>query len=170
MTCRCFIIPEDILNRFASDRDLAEEVRQRFAFTAAVSQRIRAIRDEKRTLALTVQSLQSVALAPQVVAEPCSPPASEVFDCKHGSLPGVRIAKPQTSTDVTVKRADTEALAVAKFYCDAFKRDSIDGYHMTVISSVHYLSNFNNAFWNGSQMAYGDGDGQISWTSLLETM
>jgi Zn-dependent metalloprotease len=32
---------------------------------------------------------------------------------------------------------------------------------MTLISSVHYLTNFNNAFWNGSQMTYGDGDGQI---------
>ena len=32
---------------------------------------------------------------------------------------------------------------------------------MTLISSVHYATHFNNAFWNGSQMTYGDGDGQV---------
>ena len=32
---------------------------------------------------------------------------------------------------------------------------------MTLISSVHVGVAFNNAFWNGEQMAYGDGDGQV---------
>jgi Zn-dependent metalloprotease len=32
---------------------------------------------------------------------------------------------------------------------------------MSMISSVHYGVNYNNAFWNGSQMTYGDGDGSI---------
>ncbi|EXY06941.1 M4 family metallopeptidase [Bacillus cereus] len=32
-------------------------------------------------------------------------------------------------------------------------------------STVHYGSNYNNAFWNGSQMVYGDGDG-VTFTSL----
>jgi Zn-dependent metalloprotease len=59
------------------------------------------------------------------------------------------------------KRAYTESEAVAKFYSDVFKRDSVDNHHMTLVSSVHYSTNFNNAFWNGSQMVYGDGDSQI---------
>jgi len=28
-------------------------------------------------------------------------------------------------------------------------------------STVHYGENFDNAFWNGKQMVYGDGDGQL---------
>ena len=32
---------------------------------------------------------------------------------------------------------------------------------MTLLSSVHYSTKFNNAFWNGTQMVYGDGDGQL---------
>ena len=32
---------------------------------------------------------------------------------------------------------------------------------MPLISSVHVRRKFNNAFWNGEQMAYGDGDGVI---------
>ena len=30
-----------------------------------------------------------------------------------------------------------------------------------MISSIHYSVQYNNAFWNGSQMTYGDGDGNI---------
>jgi Zn-dependent metalloprotease len=32
---------------------------------------------------------------------------------------------------------------------------------MTLVSSVHVRRRFNNAFWNGQQMAYGDGDGML---------
>lgn len=27
-----------------------------------------------------------------------------------------------------------------------------------MVSSVHFKRNYNNAFWNGSQVTYGDGD------------
>jgi Zn-dependent metalloprotease len=30
---------------------------------------------------------------------------------------------------------------------------------MNMIGTVHYLSGYDNAFWNGSQMVFGDGDG-----------
>ena len=29
---------------------------------------------------------------------------------------------------------------------------------MTLTSTVHYSTNYCNAFWNGTQMAYGDGN------------
>jgi Zn-dependent metalloprotease len=32
---------------------------------------------------------------------------------------------------------------------------------MQLISTVHVGKKYNNAFWNGEQMAYGDGDEQI---------
>jgi hypothetical protein len=38
-------------------------------------------------------------------------------------------------------------------------RDSYDNAGATIKSSAHYSSSYNNAFWNGSQMVYGDGDG-----------
>ncbi len=36
---------------------------------------------------------------------------------------------------------------------------SIDGVTNLIGSRVHYSTNYNNAFWNGSYMTYGDGDG-----------
>ncbi len=45
------------------------------------------------------------------------------------------------------------------YYYNTFSRNSYDNNGSDIISSVHYSSNYNNAFWNGSQMVYGDGDG-----------
>ena len=53
------------------------------------------------------------------------------------------------------------ANVVDDFYASVFGRDSIDDNGMQIISSVHVLRNYNNAFWNGEQMAYGDGDGKV---------
>jgi Zn-dependent metalloprotease len=39
---------------------------------------------------------------------------------------------------------------------------------MQLVATVHHRRNYNNAFWNGSQMAYGDGDGQI-FSTFIET-
>ena len=48
---------------------------------------------------------------------------------------------------------------VYDFYKNLFGRNSIDNNGMNLVSTVHYDSNYNNAFWDGSQMVYGDGDG-----------
>ncbi|TCC62111.1 peptidase M4 [Kribbella pittospori] len=45
------------------------------------------------------------------------------------------------------------------FYSGVFGRDSLDDNGMPIISTVHYANRYCNAFWNGEQMAYGDGDG-----------
>lgn len=45
------------------------------------------------------------------------------------------------------------------YYKNTFGRNSYDGNGGVLKSSVHYGSRYNNAFWNGSQMVYGDGDG-----------
>jgi Zn-dependent metalloprotease len=39
-----------------------------------------------------------------------------------------------------------------------FGRNSIDDNGLQIISTVHYLQGYDNAFWNGQQMVYGDGD------------
>jgi len=163
MKCSCFIIPQDVLKKFASDPELSAEVRANFAHTAAVSQQVRALREQHTALSLIVKPIPLPLPWPHPPWPPLHLlPPSVMFDCQHGvSLPGVPVDNPTTSADGPTKRACDEAEAVAKFYWDVFRRDSIDDQHMTLVSSVHYSNNFNNAFWNGSQMTYGDGDGQI---------
>lgn len=161
MSCGCFIIPDDVLLRFASDPDLSDEVRQALHHTAAISKRVRALRTENAALTLTAIQLPLPRI-PIPFPRPHILPAAHVYDCHHTtSLPGVQVANPGASADGAIKRAYVESESVAKFYWDNFQRDSIDGHHMTLVSSTHYGVNYNNAFWNGAQMTYGDGDGQI---------
>jgi Zn-dependent metalloprotease len=55
--------------------------------------------------------------------------------------------------------AHTYAAKTYDYYKAKFGRNSIDGRGLQLRSTVHYGSRYNNAFWNGSQMTYGDGDG-----------
>lgn len=89
-----------------------------------------------------------------------------VYDMKgQGSsfLPGKLVRKEgdKKSADAAVNEAYDYAGATYDFYDKLFGRNSLDDKGMTLISSVHLGRNYNNAFWNGEQMAYGDGDGAI---------
>jgi Zn-dependent metalloprotease len=45
------------------------------------------------------------------------------------------------------------------YYASTHGRDSLDDAGMTMVSTAHFSRRYNNAFWNGEQMVYGDGDG-----------
>ncbi|WP_346920337.1 cell wall-binding repeat-containing protein [Clostridium sp. UBA7339] len=49
---------------------------------------------------------------------------------------------------------------VIDFYKNLFNRNSIDNKGMAIESITHLGSNYNNAFWAGDMMFYGDGDGE----------
>jgi len=79
-----------------------------------------------------------------------------VYDAEHGgSLPGCAGAERVTpaSTDVAVNQAYDNAGITYGFYRDVFKRDSLDGTVLGLVSTVHYSSNYDNAFWQGTQMS-----------------
>jgi len=61
--------------------------------------------------------------------------------------------------DNAVDAAHNYAIATYGYYLNNHGRDSIDGTGLTMISRVHYSRNYNNAYWDGTQMTYGDGDG-----------
>jgi bacillolysin len=61
--------------------------------------------------------------------------------------------------DEAIDSAHNYAIATYNYYSNKHGRDSIDAAGMTLVSRVHYSRNYNNAFWDGTQMTYGDGDG-----------
>jgi Zn-dependent metalloprotease len=65
------------------------------------------------------------------------------------------------SKDAAVNEAYDHSGTTYDFYLKRFYRNSLDNKGMAIISSVHVGRKLNNAFWNGRQMAYGDGDGLI---------
>ena len=50
---------------------------------------------------------------------------------------------------------------VYNYFLDEHDRNSLDDKGMAIVSYVHYGDSYNNAFWNGRQMTYGDGDGSF---------
>jgi Zn-dependent metalloprotease len=87
-----------------------------------------------------------------------------IFDAENTeNLPGtlVRREGEKAKGGKTVSEAYDYSGSTYNFYKDVFKRNSIDTRGMKLDSSVHYGEDYNNAFWNGTQMVYGDGDGEI---------
>jgi Zn-dependent metalloprotease len=72
--------------------------------------------------------------------------------------------------DLAANQACDHAGTSWRFYNQIFGRESVDGHGRTLVSSIHYSQNYDNAFWNGQQMVYGDGDGKVfeNFTNALE--
>ena len=142
------ILPPHMLNEIAQrgtpeQRDLALR-------TIATSGHIRAQR-----------VIWQAAVAASMTAVPVGHKQREVYDAKNGSsLPGVLVRgeNEAPSSDVSVNEAFDGAGATFDLYYSVYGRNSVDNRGLKLVSSVHYQTNYDNAFWNGDQMVYGDGD------------
>lgn len=63
--------------------------------------------------------------------------------------------------DAAIDSAHNYAIATYDYYLNNHGRDSIDNAGMTLVSRAHWGRSYNNAYWDGSQMTYGDGDGIV---------
>jgi Zn-dependent metalloprotease len=79
-------------------------------------------------------------------------------------LPGtlVRTELQAPTGDWVVDLAHGNAGITYDYYASVLGRDSFNGAGATIMSTVHYQKNYVNAFWNGTQMVYGDGDGSTA--------
>jgi Zn-dependent metalloprotease len=156
MGCTCSIIPKDVLERLAADPTLDDDARRSMLNAALLDTEIR----ELRAASSAVTRVASMSLIGATTLAPA--PTINVYDCRNSmSLPGVPIPDPSGFGDSTAKRTLDETTAVVDFLQTAFGRNSIDDGGMTLLSSIHFGRDFNNAKWTGTQMLYGDGDGKI---------
>ncbi|RJS93091.1 M4 family metallopeptidase [Salinisphaera sp. Q1T1-3] len=87
-----------------------------------------------------------------------------LYDANHTQrLPGtpMRGEGDAPVADREVNEGYDDLGATYRFYADVFDRDSIDDAGMPLDGSVHYGRDYMNAFWNGREMVFGDGDGRI---------
>ena len=153
----CFIIPPNVLRAQSRDPGLDARVRTKLQETFAETARLKHLREASRVGAM----LQKGAMAPEAIAAPTTP-QQRLFDCEHrASLPGAPLSDAAASADDAIKKVFEVTGKVAEFYKMVLERNSIDNQGLDLVSSVHYRVNFDNAFWNGQQMVYGDGDGQL---------
>ncbi|MEV5080222.1 M4 family metallopeptidase [Streptomyces sp. NPDC056159] len=150
----CTIVPPHVLDRLARSDDPALSGPARRTLERDAFERTR------RRLTTVIGA--SAVAAPAGKRD--GQPHRTVYDARHGTdLPGrkVRGEGEEPGGDATVNRAYAGLGATFELYLTAYRRDSIDGSGLPLDATVHYDENYNNAFWNGEQMVFGDGDGEI---------
>lgn len=87
-----------------------------------------------------------------------------VHDAQQGTdLPGVPV-RSEGDGAVGDQAADEAAAGITTtldVFAQRFGRDSFDGEGAMVPVSVHYGRAYANAFWDGSHLVFGDGDGEV---------
>ena len=148
------IVPPYLLSRIAGlDTPEFQE--------AAVAARRTLGRDrELRAARLTF----SIDTDDNLIAELSDAPDRTISDA-HGAeaLPG-RVARREgdaPSADIAVDEAYDGLGATFALYSEVYGRNSIDGNGLALDGTVHYGTRYDNAFWNGERMVFGDGDGQV---------
>jgi Zn-dependent metalloprotease len=105
------------------------------------------------------------ARSSSLTAGPGAPGLTRTISDAHGSqtLPGaqVRAEGAEATGDAAADEAyaglgDTYAL-----YQQAYGRSSLDGAGLLLGATVHYGRAYDNAFWDGERMVFGDGDGEV---------
>ncbi|HET7388478.1 MAG TPA: protealysin inhibitor emfourin [Nocardioidaceae bacterium] len=149
---RCLFVPPYLLERIAAthpDPDTARWARE----TLALDERFRAARSAARPA------------VPPDRTQPAPAPAGahfSVYTADHGStLPGtlVRAQGAAVSGDAEVDEAYVGVADALAMYDEVYGRTSYDDKGAPVVSTVHYEKGYDNAFWDGSQLVFGDGDG-----------
>lgn len=86
-----------------------------------------------------------------------------IYDSENTFQQRVTLARSENDEDCTDDMSVNNAFETSGFVRDYFKNtfnlDSINGEGMDIISNVHYGTKYNNAYWDGDEMTYGDGDG-----------
>ena len=78
-------------------------------------------------------------------------------------LPGrqVRAADEPPTGDVAVDEAHDHSGVAWDLFEQVFGRRSVDAAGTPLTVTVHYGQDYDNAFWDGQQLVFGDGDGQV---------
>ncbi|GCE45910.1 thermolysin metallopeptidase-like protein [Thermosporothrix hazakensis] len=115
-----------------------------------------------RTSRANVQRATSTAAQP--TPEKARTVQRTIYDTHNTSeLPGdsVRTEGSPEVSDPAVNEAYDGLGATYKLYQEVYRRNSIDNKGMALKGVVHYGRSYINAFWDGSYMVFGDGDGDL---------
>jgi Zn-dependent metalloprotease len=156
--CSCFIVQPWILENAAKNG-----TPQQREWALETLARDHAIRTARLANALIAGAAPHRPQA--LLSVPAGTPRRTIYDAKGGEDADVTDVVRKEGADPVKDPAVNEAYdglgATFKFYWEAYKRNSIDDEGMPLDGVVHYGKNYDNAFWNGSRMIFGDGDGQL---------
>ena len=149
----CYFVPPHVQAALAENTD-------GFAADAIQQDLAEAARD-RRSAAITKAAPEAdLSLAPPATGTS----RREVYDSGNTTNQRVKLVRPEGSPetrDPEVINAYDSAGTVRTYFKQVLNRDSIDNRSLDLVLNVHYGTKFNNAFWDGDEMTFGDGDGVI---------
>jgi Zn-dependent metalloprotease len=154
------ILPPYMLEQIAQNGSSAQS--DSAAQTLLTSQ---IIRDKRQSLALATPRAPSADEAAVAAVK-----QRLVYTANFGTkLPGTLALSEGSSpvADTAVNEAYYGSGATYDLYHAVFGRNSIDNNGLKLISTVHYGKGYDNAFWDGEQMVYGDGDENLPVSQRL---
>jgi Zn-dependent metalloprotease len=168
----CFIVPPYLLERLARLEDPRFE---RAAIAARASRELDSQHRGARTSPGTSTATAEAARRPSAAAPQPEGPHRTVFDAENTEqLPGKRVRSEgdPAGSDGSVTEAYDGLGSTHELYREAYGRASIDNLNLPLLATVHYGKDYDNAFWNGGQMVFGDGDGTVfqGFTSSLSVI
>ncbi|GGL40063.1 M4 family metallopeptidase [Phycicoccus endophyticus] len=155
MTARCSVVPPYVLEALAASGD--PRLQAHATATLDVDSALRRGRVSAETRA-------GDAVLPQLEPGTDAGPVRAVYDAETGtSLPGelVRSEGDPPTGDTAVTEAYDGLGATWQLWQEAYGRTSLDDHGLPLLATVHYGSDYDNAFWDGTQMVFGDGDGVV---------
>lgn len=155
---RCTIVPPYVLQALAASGDpVLEERAQR---TLAQDAELRAHRAAPSAAPPRTLDAEGTPTRRGVLGVP----ARKVYDARGRTrLPGERVRSeggPATG-DPAADEAYAGLGSTYALLADELARDSLDGKGLPLLATVHYGQDYDNAFWDGDRMVFGDGDGVV---------
>ena len=95
---------------------------------------------------------------------PLEDPHRTIFDARNTeTLPGIVVREEggEPIDDAAVNEAYDGFGQTHALFRDVFGRASIDDENLPLLGTVHFGDDYDNAFWDGERMVFGDGDGIV---------
>jgi Zn-dependent metalloprotease len=166
--CICSIVPPSVFEKVL--RHGTPEERDAAMATLSVDHSIRLMR------------AQNAALAAQPVRRAVAGPGGRgvvhrtIFDAlRRNDQQATKLLRDEgqpPSPDASANQAYDALGDTYRFYWDVLSRDSIDDAGMSLVGEVHFGRRYDNAFWDGRRMMFGDGSGTMftGFTSAIEVV
>lgn len=141
---QCHIVPPHILEELAKRGNISCK---------------RALNDSKRVLERRRTVLNNLLVRDFEVSNG----ERFIYDSQNKNEQRVALVRKEgdaPTPDETANKAYETSGFVREYFRDTFGLDSINGNGLAIISNIHYGEAYNNAFWDGDEMTYGDGDGK----------
>lgn len=163
------IIPGYVFQEIEGSEETSPEQKQRAHVNLKISQQIHASRSDAD------QGAEAATTTEHVIRK--------IYDSHKTKQLRQKLVYKE-GNDLSALKANESALEVIdffgktyQFYKEEFGRHSVDNDNLALIGNIHYDDipgppGMDNAFWNGQEMAFGDGDGEIfgSFTKNIDVI